>query len=133
MMWQERQNFVCLERSMSVEAAIEPHRTGSTQKATNASIFPGVATVIEGRTTMIAIRIAVITSRAYRKASGDSKFNAMSPRTSAPRPSLRAARFPRTKRSTCLLLFSEFPDIANELLDLVGQLSLIGGHFLALA
>jgi hypothetical protein len=46
-----------------VEAAIEPHRIGSTQKATNASIFPGVETVIEGRTTMIAIRIAVIASR----------------------------------------------------------------------
>jgi len=59
---------------MSVEAAMEPHRTGSTQKATNASIFPAVETVIEGRTTMIAISIAVITNKAYSKASGDGKF-----------------------------------------------------------
>jgi len=61
-----------------VEAAMEPHRTGSTQKATKASIFPVVETVIEGRTTMIAMRIAVMTSRAYSKVSGDGKFNAMS-------------------------------------------------------
>ena len=60
---------------------MEPQRTGSTQKATKASIFPVVETVIEGRTTMIAIRIAVITSNAYSKVSGDGKFNAMSPQT----------------------------------------------------
>ena len=66
---------------MWVEAAMEPHRTGSTQKATKASIFPAAETVIEGRPTMIAIRTAVITSNAYSKVSGDGKFNAMSPHT----------------------------------------------------
>jgi hypothetical protein len=55
---------------------MEPHRTGSTQKATKASIFPVVETVIEGRATMIAIRSAVITSSAYSKVSGDGKLNA---------------------------------------------------------
>ena len=89
-MWQERQNFVCLERSIWVEAAIEPQRTGSTQKATNASIFPALETVIEGRTTMIAMRVAVITSRAYSKASGDGKFNALSPQISGLGASLNA-------------------------------------------
>jgi hypothetical protein len=53
--------------------------TGRIQKAKNTSIFPAVETVIEGRKTMIAIRIAVITSRAYNRVSGDGKFNAMSP------------------------------------------------------
>ena len=56
---------------------MEPQRTGNTQKATNASIFPVVETVIDGRTTKIAMRIAVMTSRAYSKVSGDGKFNAM--------------------------------------------------------
>ena len=79
MIWQERQNFVCLERSICVEAAMEPQSTGRIQKATKASIFPGAETVIAGRTTIIAIRTAVITSRAYSKVSGDGKFNAMSP------------------------------------------------------
>ncbi len=62
---------------------MEPHRTGSTQKATKASIFPVAETVIEGRATMIAIRTAVITSNAYSKVSGDGKFNAMSPHTTS--------------------------------------------------
>ena len=79
MIWQERQNFVCLERSICVEAAMEPQSTGRIQKATKASIFPATETVIAGRTTIIAIRTAVITSRAYSKVSGDGKFNAMSP------------------------------------------------------
>ena len=68
-----------MERSMCVEAAMEPQSTGRIQKAKNTSIFPAVETVIEGRKTMIAIRIAVITSRAFNRASGDGKFNAMSP------------------------------------------------------
>ena len=71
---------------------MEPHRTGSTQKATKASIFPVVETVIEGRRTMIAMRIAVMTSRAYSKVSGDGKFNAMSSQN-FPRDDLSAARF----------------------------------------
>ncbi len=57
---------------------MDPHRTGSTQKETKASILPVGETVIEGRTTMMAMRTAVITSNAYNKVSGDGKFNAMS-------------------------------------------------------
>ena len=64
---------------MWVEAAMEPHKIGSTQKATKAIIFPAAETVIAGRTTIIAMRIAVITSRAYSKVSGDGKFNAIPP------------------------------------------------------
>src|ERR1700740_1980061 len=134
MMWQERQNFVCLERSMWVEAAMEPHRTGSTQKATKASIFPVVETVIEGRTTMIAMRIAVMTSRAYNKVSGDGKFKAISSHK------FHETRFrsPCSKgqngRERASLLLAEFSNIANKLLDLVvGKLALVSRHFLAFA
>jgi hypothetical protein len=118
---------------MWVEAAMEPDRTGSTQKATKASIFPVVETVIEGRTTMIAMRIAVMTSRAYSKLSGDGKFNAMSsqdfPRDDAKRCTIRIQRL-----SSRLFLLAEFPNIANKLFDLiVSQLALVSRHFLAFA
>jgi hypothetical protein len=111
---------------------MEPQRTGSTQKATKANIFPVVETVIEGRATMIAIRSAVITSNAYNKVSGGGKFNAMSSQK-FPRSELECCAIPRIKRlKTWLFLFSDSPNIANKLFDLiVSQLALVCRHFLA--
>ena len=118
-----------MERSMCVEAAMEPQSTGRIQKAKNTSIFPAVETVIEGRKTMIAIRIAVITSRAFNRASGDGKFNAMSPH-SQHLDSVRRAR----RSSVWLLLLAKFPNITDKLFDLiVAQLALVWRHFLALS
>ena len=111
---------------------MDPQRTGSTQKATKASILPVGETVIEGRTTMMAMRTAVITSNAYIKVSGDGKFNAMSSQN-FPGSELKCCAIPRIKRlRTWLFLFTDSPNIANKLFDLiVSQLALVCRHFLA--
>jgi multisubunit Na+/H+ antiporter MnhB subunit len=54
-MWQLTQNFVCFERSMCSEAAIEPQRIGKMKNVTNAKIFPSRLAVTEGKTTTLAI------------------------------------------------------------------------------
>ena len=112
---------------------MDPHRTGSTQKETKASILPVGETVIEGRTTMMAMRTAVITSNAYNKVSGRWQIQCNVLAELPTTPSLSAARFPRINRlRTWLFLFTNSPNIANKLFDLiVSQLALVCRHFLA--
>jgi hypothetical protein len=119
-----------LERSTCVEAAIEPHRTGRMQKATKPNTFPVMESVIEGRTTNVAISSAVITNSAYSKLSGDGKFNAMPPEFLGARPTLTTG-YPAFEG---LFRFGKFANIAYKLLDLiVRQLSFVRRHFLAFA
>src|SRR5713101_2248771 len=135
MMWQERQNFVCFDRSMCSDAASEPHRIGKIKNATNAKIFPSRLAVREGRTTMIATKSALMLSSAKRRVSGEGKFKWFLRRVAArPTMTIRSNSLVAETDPYGLFLLRQFPDVSHQLLDLiVGQLALIGRHFLALA
>src|SRR6476660_4260856 len=70
MMWQERQNFVLLACTSSLDAPIPAQRTGRANKARNAAIFPASVCVICGRKTNTAIRAMVSPIRKIGKGVG---------------------------------------------------------------
>src|SRR5580704_15285522 len=95
MMWQERQNAVLLERSISFSMPAMREKSGRKKSTTNARIFPALLAVIAGRATRTPASAALNKTRITMAIVG------MEPRNSAGFSLLQGA------------------DVADEFLDLL--------------
>src|SRR3989442_1394574 len=129
MMWHERQNCVCLERSMCSEVPIAAQRIGRMKSATKARILPPRVAVTDGRKTRMAISTMLRPIRMKRIVMGLIMLRLLRCRTASQGPrnsdSLWVA-----ERSANSLLLAQLADVGNELFDLLcGQRFLEPWHF----